>query len=131
MAEKIKQPTDVVIKGNKDIEMVLKFEKRMADNFNRAAEVTEREMIDSVYDTIDQYVPLRTGNLIKSKKEINVDNSPAIQWDAGYGVYVYNRKITNTTLKGKRGPFWYERYIADYKDYVVNKAVDTYMKGLK
>ena len=69
----------------------------------------------------DKYVPKNTGALINSAEiAILSDDTADIKWEAPYASEIYYDK--SHTLKGKRGPVWFDRMFEDYRSRIEKEA---------
>jgi hypothetical protein len=69
----------------------------------------------------DKYVPKNTGTLINSAEiAILSDDTADIKWEAPYASEIYYDK--SRTLKGKRGPVWFDRMFEEYRSRIEKEA---------
>lgn len=126
---RVKQPTDYRY-STKGISALLRYDKMFASRTNRAIDATTQEVVNKVKETIDDYVPYRTGRLVASMYDKKTKYDHQIIWDTKYASYVYNRKVTTSNIQGKRGPHWIERWQADYKTQVEKAAYEAFKRNI-
>lgn len=98
-------------KNEVHLEMYPGFYSRFENSYNNAQKVIDNEVLRGC----EPYIPLVTGNLIRSGINGTTVGSGIVQWLANYAKDVYYRASGVGRSTGKlRGNYWFERWKKDH-----------------
>ena len=119
MVNKVSKPNNTeLLKWNEE------FTKKWQSKFDKAQKVIDSEVLRRC----EPYIPLITGNLIKSGIAGTVIGSGEVIWLASYAKKVYYNP--NATIGRPTGPlrgrYWFERMKTDHLETIIKKVKTAY-----
>jgi hypothetical protein len=114
---------DKSIKMN-NFKLLVEYDKRFNTRMNDILKASNLEVAQFVLQRSSYYVPIKTGALVNSGSVKELPDAEAeIVYAMDYAEYAYKRRLTRTTLKGRRGPIWFDRMWAEYRQDILNKYI--------
>lgn len=116
------------IGSGRTINVALKWNESFADKFTDIFLRGQTVLDQLVIDNLEEYMPFDTGEMIDSMKKASVPGTGTIVVNTAYAKEVYYGRAIQGKNGALRGPYYFERMLADKKEYLL-QAVATEMGG--